>query len=99
MAHRYSRNFIEKIRFETDLGNVASEFIVLKKVGGLSGDYVALCPFHQETIPSFRIVARKQIFCCYGCCVGGDVFDFVMRIKGLNFKESVRYLGKRSGLL
>lgn len=97
--HKYSREFIEEIRNKTDLEIIASEYLDLKKTSGWTGDYTALCPFHKEETPSFRIVTRKQMFCCYGCGTNGDVFDFVMRIKGFNFIDSIEYLAIRLGFL
>ena len=97
--HKYSRDLIEKIRDESSLVDIASNFLSLRRTSGWTRDYIGLCPFHQERHPSFRIVVEKKIFCCYGCGVFGDVFDFIMRINRFSFVESVKYLGKRSGIL
>lgn len=97
--HKYPREIIEGIRHKTDIEKIISEYVELKKTGGLSGDYIGLCPFHREKTPSFRVVTTKQFFYCFGCGAGGDVFNFLMRIKGLRFLESVEYLGRRLNLL
>ncbi len=99
---KYSRKFIEKVRDEIDLVIIASEYIDLKEVG-LLGDFVGLCPFfhrdRKEKNPSFRIIRRKQFFVCHGCGRTGDVFEFIMKMEGLNFLESVEFLAKRLDLL
>jgi len=58
----------------------------------------ALCPFHKEDTPSFLVNVKEQYFHCFGCGVGGDVFNFVMRQKGLSFPEALRYLAERKGI-
>lgn len=97
--HKYPREFISEVKSKIDLELIASEYLDLKKTNGWTGDYTAICPFHKEKTPSFRIVTRKQMFCCYGCGTGGDVFDFIMKIKGFNFIESIEYLAKKLNLL
>jgi DNA primase len=99
MKKKYSRKIIEAIRLESDLVVIASEFLVLKKIGRWNSDYISLCPFHNEKHPSFRIVTQRQFFHCFGCSSSGDIFDFVMRINGFNFIESIEYLGKRVRIL
>jgi DNA primase len=72
-----------------------SEYVSLKKTGQ---NYMGLCPFHHEKTPSFSVSSAKQIFYCFGCGVGGDVFSFLMKINNLSFPEVVETLAERIGL-
>ncbi len=63
-----------------------------------SGRFLGLCPFHSEKSPSFNVNSTRQIFHCFGCGVGGNVFTFLMRMEGLAFPEAVRRLGEKSGV-
>ncbi len=89
------RELIERIREQADLVEVAGEYLRLTKKGK---DYVALCPFHQEKTPSFTVSREKQIFHCFGCGAGGNVFNFLMAIENLTFPEAVRQLAARTGI-
>lgn len=89
------RELIERIREQADLVEVAGEYLRLTKKGK---DYVALCPFHQEKTPSFTVSREKQIFHCFGCGTGGNVFDFLMAMENLTFPEAVRQLAARTGI-
>ncbi len=83
---------IEEIRTRADIVEVVSEFVPLKSSGkNLKG----LCPFHQEKTPSFSVSPEKQIFYCFGCSAGGNVFKFLMEIEGISFIDAVRKLGHR----
>ena len=86
---------IEEIKNATDILDIVSEAVVLKKTGR---NYVGLCPFHTEKTPSFTVSPDKQIFHCFGCGVGGNVFSFVMKHDNLSFPETVRILAERSGI-
>ena len=97
--HKYPREVIDEIKNKTDIEEIISEHLELKKNNGVSGDYKALCPFHKEKTPSFKVVTDRQIYHCFGCGASGDVFEFLMKIKGLSFLESVEYLGRRLNLL
>lgn len=90
-----SRELIERIREQADLVEVAGEYLRLTKKGK---DYVALCPFHQEKTPSFTVSREKQIFHCFGCGAGGNVFNFLMAMENLTFPEAVRQLAARTGI-
>ncbi|MFQ5542871.1 MAG: DNA primase [Nitrospiria bacterium] len=85
----------ETIREQSDLLNIASEYLPLKKSGQ---NHTALCPFHQEKTPSFTVSSMKQIFYCYGCGTGGDVFTFLMKMEDLSFPESLQRLAERAGI-
>jgi len=91
----FPQDFIETVREQVDLVEVASEYLHLTRRGK---DYVALCPFHQEKTPSFTVSREKQIFHCFGCGTGGNVFHFLMAMENLTFPEAVRQLAERAGL-
>ncbi|HXH28176.1 MAG TPA: DNA primase, partial [Candidatus Polarisedimenticolia bacterium] len=86
---------VEKVRTAADLREIVSEYLPLKKSGAR---YRALCPFHQEKSPSFYVDADKQLFYCFGCGVGGDVFKFLMLYEKLEFPEVLRRLAGRFGI-
>ncbi len=90
-----SNEFIEEVRSRNDIVAVAGEYINLKKSGR---NYNALCPFHNEKTPSFMVSPEKQIFHCFGCQLGGNVFTFIMKLENLSFMEAVEKLAKRVGL-
>ncbi|NMB35854.1 MAG: DNA primase [Firmicutes bacterium] len=86
---------IEDIRGRFDLVEVVSSYIDLRKTGK---NYVGLCPFHSEKTPSFTVSPEKQIFYCFGCQNGGNVFSFIMQMEGFSFPEAVRHLARRAGI-
>ena len=86
---------ISEIKNAADIVDIISEAVLLKKAGK---NHVGLCPFHSEKTPSFTVSPDKQIFYCFGCGTGGNVFSFLMKQEGLSFPESVRVLGKRYGI-
>ncbi len=88
-------SFIEEIRTSSDIVEIISEYLILKKKGR---NYLGTCPFHSEKTPSFTVSAEKQIFHCFGCQAGGDIFRFVMRMEGLTFPQAVERLAARSGI-
>jgi len=90
-----SQDKIEEIKSASDIVDIISGYISVKKSGA---NYKALCPFHQEKTPSFMISPAKQIFHCFGCHEGGNVFSFVQKIEGMTFVESVQLLAKRTGI-
>ncbi len=86
---------IEEIRRAVDIVDVISSYVKLKKRGK---NYVGLCPFHTEKTPSFTVSADKQMYHCFGCSKGGNVFTFLMEIERLSFVEAVKVLGERVGI-
>lgn len=92
---RISEETIQDIRSRVDIVEVVSSYLPLKRSGG---NHQGLCPFHQEKTPSFNVNEPRQIFHCFGCGVGGNVFTFLMRMEGLSFPEAVKRLGERVGI-
>lgn len=88
-------DIVNEIRQRTDLVAVISEYVALKQTGK---NYTGLCPFHQEKTPSFVVNPQKQIFHCYGCGAGGNVFSFLMLHEKYTFPETVQLLAKRLGI-
>ncbi len=95
MVHSIPEDTIQRIKNVANIVEVVSEHVVLKKAGR---NYLGLCPFHAEKTPSFTVSAEKQIFYCFGCHVGGNVFSFLMQREGLAFPEAVRVLAGRYGI-
>ena len=88
-------NIVSEIRNAADIVDIVSDMVILKKAGK---DYQGLCPFHTEKTPSFTVSPEKQIFYCFGCGAGGNVFTFLMKHEGWSFPETVRTLAKRYGI-
>ncbi|RLB95587.1 MAG: DNA primase [Deltaproteobacteria bacterium] len=86
---------IADVRNAADIVDLISEYVVLKKVGK---NFLGLCPFHAEKTPSFTVSPEKQIFHCFGCGQGGNVFNFVMQYQNLSFPEAVRFVAKKYGI-
>src|SRR3989339_505316 len=86
---------IEEIRKKSDIVKVISEYVPLRKRGR---SHLGLCPFHSEKTPSFTVSEEKQLFHCFGCGAGGNIFDFIMQIDNLGFAEAVRELGEKLGI-
>ncbi|MDH4206006.1 MAG: CHC2 zinc finger domain-containing protein, partial [Desulfobacteraceae bacterium] len=84
-----------EIKNAADIVEVVSESVLLKKTGK---NYVGLCPFHSEKTPSFTVSPQKQIFYCFGCAAGGNVFSFIMKRDGISFPEAARILSKQYGI-
>ncbi len=91
----FSEDVISRVRDSVDIVDIVSGYVSLKKTGK---NYVGLCPFHAEKTPSFTVNTDKQIFHCFGCGVGGDVFKFLESQEGLNFPEALRQLAGRAGI-
>ena len=90
------QNTIDKIRDHADIVDVISREIELKKRGI---NYFGVCPFHDENTPSFSVSPSKQIYHCFGCGNGGNVFTFIMEFQKLTFFESVKLLADRYNIL
>ncbi len=86
---------IDSIRDRTDIAEIVAQYVDLKRSGS---NYKGLCPFHQEKTPSFNVNIDRQIYHCFGCGKGGNVFNFLMEMDGVTFPESVRQLGEKCGV-
>jgi len=92
---RFSSDLLEEIRNRCDIVDVISEYVHLKPAGkGFKG----LCPFHGEKTPSFMVSPEKQLFHCFGCGEGGNVFNFLMKYEKFSFFEAAKMLAKKSGV-
>jgi DNA primase len=91
----FSPDIIDQVRSASDIVQVVGERVPLKKAGA---SYKGLCPFHNEKTPSFNVVPSKQIFHCFGCGEGGDVFAFISKIDKVNFAEALKILAGRAGI-
>lgn len=92
---RLPRGFVDDVKTQADIVRVVSDYLSLKKRGA---NYVACCPFHSEKTPSFNVSPARGTYHCFGCGVGGGIFDFVMRIEGCEFPEAVRIVANKSGI-
>ncbi len=92
---RYSEEILDEIRNRIDIVTLISEYVPLKKSGK---NFKGLCPFHQEKTPSFIVNRERQIFHCFGCGEGGNIFSFLMKMEKVNFPESVQLLAKKAGV-
>jgi DNA primase len=95
MGNRIPDELIEKIQRTSDIVDVISEYVQLKKQGR---NYFGLCPFHGEKSPSFSVSADKQIFHCFGCGAGGNVFSFLMQHEGYTFIEAAQHLADKENI-
>jgi len=85
----------ERVKQQADIVRVVGEYVRLKKTGK---DFSGLCPFHQEKTPSFTVSPIKQIFYCFGCGKGGDVFNFVMEMERCEFPDALRLVAEKCGI-
>ena len=92
---RIPEEVIEDIRAQINIADVVSDYVALKKKGQ---NYFGLCPFHVEKTPSFSVNVEKQIFHCFGCGVGGNVFTFLRDIEKISFVEAVRLVAQKAGI-
>ena len=91
----YSDEVIEEVRSRNDIVDVISGYVKLQKKGS---SYFGLCPFHNEKSPSFSVSQQKQMYYCFGCGAGGNVFTFLMEYENYSFVEALRYLADRAGV-
>ncbi|MFH0998347.1 MAG: DNA primase [Pseudomonadota bacterium] len=96
MSYSIPAEKLSEIKHSADILEIISDAVVLKKAGR---NYLGLCPFHSEKTPSFTVSPDKQMFYCFGCGEGGNVFTFVMKQEGIAFPEAVRFLAKRFGIV
>jgi len=89
------KRVLEEIRFKSDIADVVGSYIDLKRSGST---LKALCPFHKEKTPSFNVNQQRQIYHCFGCGKGGDVFSFVMEYEGVDFMTAVKILAEKAGV-
>lgn len=89
MAGRYPAAWLDELRARADIVKVIGSYVTLKKNGHR---YVGLCPFHNETAPSFSVDGQKQVYHCFGCKAGGSVIQFVMDIERMSYQEAVAFL-------
>ncbi len=91
----YSEELVEEIRLKNDIVDVISSYVKLQKKGN---SYFGLCPFHNEKSPSFSVSRSKQMYYCFGCGAGGNVFTFIMEYENYTFAEALKLLAQRAGV-
>ncbi len=91
----YPEELVEEIRLKNDIVDVIGSYVKLQKKGG---SHMGLCPFHNEKSPSFSVSASKQMYHCFGCGVGGNVFTFIMEYENYTFVEALKFLANRVGI-
>ena len=91
----YPDELIEEVRTRNDIVDVISGYVRLQKKGS---SYFGLCPFHNEKSPSFSVSRQKQMYYCFGCGAGGNVFTFLMEYENFSFMEAVKFLADRAGI-
>lgn len=92
---RYSDDLIEEVRSRSNIVDVVSQYVKLQRKGS---SYFGLCPFHNEKSPSFSVSPGKQMYYCFGCGAGGNVFTFLMQYENYSFQEAMKALADRSGI-
>lgn len=91
----YGEDIIEEVRSRNDIVDLISTYVSLKKKGS---SYFGLCPFHNEKSPSFSVSRDKQMYYCFGCGAGGNIYTFLMEYENFSFPEAVRFLAQRAGM-
>ena len=95
MSYLYNEDIINEVRDKSDIVDTISKYVKLKKLGS---NYKGLCPFHSEKTPSFTVSEEKQIFHCFGCGEGGDVFSFLMKHENLEFVDVLKILADNANI-
>lgn len=96
MDYRIPEDIVEDIRIHSDIVENISEYVSLQRKGK---NYLGLCPFHSEKTPSFTVTPDKQMFYCFGCHAGGNVFSFLMKKENWSFPETLEYLAHKYGIM
>lgn len=91
----YPDELVEEVRAKSDIVDVISGYVRIQKKGS---SYFGLCPFHNEKSPSFSVSPGKQMYYCFGCGAGGNVFTFVMNYENFTFPEAIKLLAERAGV-
>ena len=91
----YPDDLVEEVRMKNDIVDVISGYVRLQKKGA---NHFGLCPFHNEKSPSFSVSGPKQMYYCFGCGAGGNVFTFIMEYENYTFAEAVKMLAERAGV-
>lgn len=91
----YSEDLVEEVRLKNDIVDVISGYVRLRRQGSR---YFGLCPFHSEKSPSFSVSADRQMYYCFGCHAGGNVFTFLMEYENFTFPEAMKHLADRCGM-
>ncbi len=86
---------VREVAERLSIAEIIGEYVSLKRSGS---NFLGLCPFHGEKTPSFNVNPAREIFHCFGCGAGGDIFSFVMKIEGISFPEALRKLAARAGV-
>ena len=92
---RYSDDIIEEVRMKNDIVDVISQYVKLTRKGS---SYFGLCPFHNEKTPSFSVTPSKQMYYCFGCGAGVNVYNFIMEYENYSLGEALSHLADRAGV-
>jgi DNA primase len=92
---RFPQTFIDDLKRQADIVRIVQDYVPLKKTGA---NWVACCPFHKETKPSFSVNPSKEIFYCFGCQKGGSIFNFVMEVERVAFPEAIKIVAEKAGV-